>query len=169
METEWQVITYPDKRLRQVAAPVVEITDEMRKMAIAMMDIMHDVKGIGMAAPQVGWSVRILGINLSGARSDGLVFVNPKIVTRSVEECEAYEACLSVPGISGKVKRPKAVSLTAMNLDGEEREFALDGLLARCFLHEFDHIDGVLYIDRLSPAKKISIRGKLRRLGGPEE
>lgn len=169
METEWQVLTYPDKRLRQVAAPVVEITDDMRKMAIALMDIMHDAKGIGLAAPQVGWSVRILAINLSGARSDGLVFVNPKIVTRSVEESEAYEACLSVPGLSGKVKRPKAVSLTAMNLDGEERPFALDGLLARCFLHEYDHLMGTLYIDRLSPAKKLAIRGKLRKLGGPEE
>lgn len=169
METEWKVLTYPDKRLRQVAAPVVEITDDMRRMAIALMDIMHDAKGIGLAAPQIGWSFRILAINLSGARSDGLVFVNPKIIESSVEESEAYEACLSIPGISGKVRRPRAVSLTAMNLDGEERPFALDGLLARCFLHEFDHLDGVLFIDRLSPAKKQAIKGKLRKLGGPEE
>jgi peptide deformylase len=169
MDNVWTVLTYPDKRLRQVAAPVVELTDEIRKMAIALMDIMHDANGIGLAAPQVGWSWRVLAINLSGEKRDGLVFVNPKIVSQSKETNEAYEACLSVPGISGKVTRPTAVSVTAMNLDGEVLPFELDGLLARCFLHEYDHLDGVLFIDRLSVAKKQSIKSKLKRLGGPEE
>lgn len=169
MDDVWTVLTYPDKRLRQVAAPVVELTDEIRKMAIALMDIMHDAKGIGLAAPQVGWSWRVLAINLSGEKRDGLVFVNPKIVSRSEQTNEAFEACLSVPGISGKVVRPRTVSVTAMNLDGQEQSFELDGLLARCFLHEYDHLDGVLFIDRLSVAKKQSIKSKLKRLGGPEE
>lgn len=168
MTNDWTVLLYPDKRLRQVSAPVTEITDDICKMAVALMDIMHDQKGIGLAAPQVGWHVRVLAINLSGKRRDGLVFVNPVIDKRSEATVEAYEACLSVPGISGKVVRPKEVSITATNLDGEVKQFELDGLLARCFLHEHDHLDGVLYIDRLSPAKKESIKNKLRRLGGPE-
>lgn len=168
MDAEWTVLTYPDKRLRQVAAPITEITDDIRKMCIALMDIMHDANGIGLAAPQVGWSVRALAINLSGEKRDGLIFLNPVIDHRSDTTNEAYEACLSVPGISGKVVRPKEVKITAMNLDGDVKPFELDGLLARCFLHEYDHLDGVLFIDRLSPAKKLSIKPKLKRLGGPE-
>lgn len=165
---EWEVLCYPDKRLRIKSEPVTDITDEIRQKGLALMDLMHEMRGIGLAAPQVGWHVQILAINLSGKRQDGLIFLNPKIVSTSKASFAASEMCLSVPGISGKVVRPREVVITSMNFDGELNEFSLNGLLARCFLHEYDHLLGTLFIDKLSPAKKLSIRNKLKRLGGPE-
>ena len=165
---EWEILTYPDKRLRLKSEPITEITDGIKKKGLALMDLMHHARGIGLAAPQVGWHVQILAINLSGKRRDGLIFLNPKIISTSKATFSAGEMCLSVPGITGKVERPREVTVRSMNFDGELNEFTLDGLLARCFLHEYDHLDGKLFIDKLSPAKKLSIRKKLRRLGGPE-
>ncbi|MGD9725941.1 MAG: peptide deformylase [Nitrospira sp.] len=167
-DNTWEVLTYPDNRLRRVSAPIVEFTDDLRKKALALADLMHESHGIGLAAPQVGWHVRLVAINLSGDRRDALLFANPEVIERSKATNEAMEACLSVPGISGKVVRPKEIKIRCMNMDGEINEFELDGMLARCFLHEYDHLDGVLFIDRLSAAKKQSIKSKLRRLGGPE-
>lgn len=161
---EWVVLTYPDQRLRRKSETIVEITDDVRKKGLALMDLMHAVKGIGLAAPQVGWLVRILVINLTGQRRDGLIFLNPEIVEQSKKTFAAEEACLSVPGIFGKVVRPREVVITAMNMDGVLNRFELDGLLARCFLHEYDHLTGTLMIDRFTSAKKFSIRGKLKRL-----
>jgi len=129
---------------------------------------MDETKGIGLAAPQVGWHERVLAINLSGQKRDGLIFLNPVIVQMRGKKFAAHEACLSVPGIAGLVERPSQVVVDAMNMNGEVNRFELDGLLARCFMHEFDHLDGILFIDRLSPAKKQAIKKKLRRLGGPE-
>lgn len=165
---EWEILTYPDKRLRRKSAPVEEITDDIRKKGLALMDLMHEARGIGLAAPQVDWPVRILAINLTGQKRDGLIFVNPEIVSKSKATFAATEMCLSVPGIAGKVVRPREITVKSMNMDGEVNEFNLDGLLARCFLHEYDHLEGMLFIDRLSAAKKQSIKKKLRDLGGPE-
>jgi len=164
----WEILTYPDPRLRKKSEPITEITDEIRKKGLALMDLMHEARGIGLAAPQVNWHVRVLAINLSGQRRDGLIFLNPVIESTSKKTFAASEACLSIPGISGKVERPREIVITAMNMDGELNRFELDGLLARCFLHEYDHLDGRLFIDRLSPAKKAAIQNKLKRLGGPE-
>ncbi len=161
---EWEILTYPDRRLRIKSQPVTEITDDIRRKCLALMDLMHEAKGIGLAAPQVAWHARVLAINLSGQRRDGLIFLNPEIIERSKSTNEAYEACLSVPGISGKVVRPREIKIRCMNTDGETNEFSLDGLPARCFLHEYDHLMGTLFIDRLSPARKHAIKGKLRRL-----
>jgi len=165
---EWEILTYPDKRLRIPSEPVVELTDDTRKKALALADLMHIARGIGLAAPQVGWHVRVLAINLSGQPRDGLIFANPEVIRRSKATFAAKEMCLSVPGVDGKVVRPREIRIRCMNMDGEVNEFNLDGLLARCFLHEMDHLDGVLFIDRLGAAKKIAIRNKLKRLGGPE-
>lgn len=165
---EWEILTYPDKRLRKKSEPIGEITDDIRKKGLALMDLMHEARGIGLAAPQVGWHVRIIAINLSGQKRDGLIFVNPEILETRGKPFSAPEACLSIPGVSGKVKRPREVKIRSMNMDGEVNEFELDGLLARCFLHEYDHLEGMLFIDRLSSAKKQAIKSQLRRLGGPE-
>lgn len=167
-DNSWEVLQYPDKRLRKKSAPVTKVTDDIRRKGLALMDFMHEAKGIGLAAPQVGWHVQILAINLTGQRRDGLIFVNPKILKMSKNTFAAHEMCLSVPGVSGKVVRPREITVECMNFDGDTNEFQLDGLLARCFLHEYDHLDGVLFIDRLSPARKLSIKKHLKRLGGPE-
>ena len=167
-DDEWEVLTYPDKRLRRTSEPIPEFTDEIRKRALALADLMHESRGIGLAAPQVGWPVRLITINLSGNLRDGLIFANPEILEQSKSTFAAHEACLSVPGIAGKVVRAREVKIRATNMDGDVNEFQLDGMLARCFLHELDHLNGVLFIDRLSVAKKQLIKSKLKRLGGPE-
>jgi peptide deformylase len=166
VEGDWEVLTYPDPRLREKSKPIVEITEDIYNRGLALMDLMHEVQGIGISAPQVGWPVRLLAINLTGQRRDGLIFLNPTIESKSKATFAAQEACLSIPNISGKVVRPREVVVKAMNLSGEVNQFELDGLLARCFLHEFDHLTGVLFIDRLGPAQKLSIKSKLKKLRG---
>jgi len=165
---EWEVLTYPDKRLRVQSEPITEVTDDIRRKGLALMDLMHEVRGIGLAAPQVGWPVQIIAINLSGQRRDGLIFVNPKVTKESKAKFAAQEMCLSIPRVTGKVIRSREITATCMNFDGDVNEFHLDGLLARCFLHEYDHLQGILFVDRLSAAKKLTIKKKLRELGGPE-
>lgn len=164
MSIEHTILTYPDPRLRQVSHPVAEITDEIREQALALFPAMYEDSGIGLAAPQVGWHVRIFVVNVTGKPEDELVFVNPEITERSGGMWSFEEGCLSLPGIRGKVKRERAIKLTGTDLDGEPIELEADGLVARCILHEYDHLDGVLFIDRLSPAKRQSIKRKLREL-----
>jgi peptide deformylase len=166
IECKWEILTYPDSRLRKKSKPIIEITEDIRNKALALMDFMHEAQGIGLAAPQVDWHVRILAINLTGQRRDGLIFLNPIIKRKSKATFAAQEACLSIPDISAKVVRPREIVINAMNLDGEVNQFELNGLLARCFLHEYDHLTGVLFIDRVSPIQKLTIKKKLKKLKG---
>ena len=159
-----QILVYPDTRLRAVAAPVDEITPEVRARAEALLPFMAHSGGIGLAAPQVGWSVRLFVANVTGQPEDGIVLVNPKVAETAGGNWSMEEGCLSLPGIHGKVKRPRRVVFHATDLDGEEVELEAEGLVGRCLLHEFDHLDGVLFIDRLSAAKRMAIKRKLRVL-----
>ncbi len=158
------VLVYPDPRLRQKAEPVSEITDELRARARGMFPLMYQENGIGLAAPQVGWGVRLFVVNVSGKPEDELVIVNPEVVEKTGGTWLFEEGCLSLPGIRGKVKREKQIVLHGQDLDGQDISVECDGLVARCILHEYDHLDGVLFIDRLSAAKKQSIKRRLREL-----
>lgn len=159
-----RILTYPDPRLREKAAPVMEITPELRARVEAMFPLMDEAKGIGLAAPQIGWSVRLFVVNVSGNDQDGLALINPEIVEQGGGSWLLEEGCLSLPGIHGKVKRNKRIVVHAQDLDGNEIELEADGMVARCILHEYDHLDGILFIDRLSPAKKQSLKRRLRVL-----
>lgn len=161
---QMKVLQYPDKRLRKSAEPVGEITDDVRSKIQQMFAVMYAQKGIGLAAPQVDWPVRLFVMNVSGAKKDELVLINPEILEERGGTWLIEEACLSVPGISGKVKRSKEIIIKAQSINGEEFTVKATGMIARCMLHEYDHLDGTLFIDRLSPAKKAAIKGKLRRL-----
>jgi peptide deformylase len=167
MEHQDAILVYPDPRLRQKSLPVTEITDELRERAQAMFPVMYADNGIGLAAPQIGWHVRLFVVNVTGDPEhpeQEFVLVNPELVEKRGGLWSMEEGCLSLPGIRGKVKREKEIVIRGVDLDGEEIEIEADGLVARCILHEYDHLDGVLFIDRLSTAKKQSIKRRLREL-----
>ncbi|MCA8921885.1 MAG: peptide deformylase [Planctomycetes bacterium] len=164
MDLQYTILTYPDPQLRQISQPVEEITDEVREKTLALFPAMYADNGIGLAAPQVGWHARVFVVNVTGKPEDELAFINPEITERSGGLWSFEEGCLSLPGIRGKVKRERKITLKGTDLEGKPIELSADGLVARCILHEFDHLDGILFIDRLSPAKRQSIKRRLREL-----
>jgi len=157
--------TYGSGVLRSENEPVEEFGDELSEFLLQMVETMLIEDGVGLAAPQVGVSRRIAVINPEPENEKTLIrMVNPKIVSFSDETESVEEGCLSVPGIRGNVIRPVAVEVTYLDEKGSERRLQADGLLARIIQHELDHLEGVLFIDRLSIAKKMLIKSKLRSL-----
>jgi len=159
-----QILEYPDPRLRLKAEPIGEITEEIKARAREMFYLMDQYGGIGLAAPQIGWGVRLFIVNVTGGAEDNLVLINPEVLEKGGGSWVQEEGCLSFPGFTGKVKREKNVLVRATSLEGKQYDVQADGLVGRCILHEMDHLDGVLLIDRFSPAKKQSIKGKLKGL-----
>lgn len=157
---------YGDPVLRQVAQPVAEVTPELRQLALDMLDTMYDAPGIGLAAPQIGASIRLIVVDLSekeGERAP-FVFFNPEIIPET-EPCWAEEGCLSVPNIYAQVHRPEVITVKALGLDGQPFELkGVDGLFARCIQHEIDHLNGVLFVDKLRPADRILYESKLKKM-----
>lgn len=154
--------------LREEAAPIEEVTDELRRLARDMFDTMYQAEGIGLAAPQVGVSQRILVMDVTSEDESRHVhvLVNPIITESSRETDKAAEGCLSIPGLEEKVTRPVHVTVEATSLDGDPVHIEAAGLLARALQHEIDHLDGVLFIDRLSPLKRGMVLKKWRKSRG---
>lgn len=141
-----QIRTKGDPVLRQKAQEVREITPTIIKLLNEMAETMYDAPGVGLAAPQVGISKRLVVIDVQDER--GLLkLINPKITARSGKET-ALEGCLSFPGIAGEVERAAAVTVEALDETGQKITFTATGLLARACQHEFDHLDGILFVDR---------------------
>lgn len=159
-----KVRTYPDPVLAAKAAPVTEITDEIRTLAADMIETMYADKGIGLAAPQVGESIRLITVDLSGPdkREDPHVFVNP-VLTNLEGEVESEEGCLSVVGYRTTVTRAERLHLSATDLDGNPVEMDADDLMAICLQHEVDHLNGVLFIDKISKLKRTLYERKLKK------
>ena len=158
------ILKYPDPRLEQPCTPVERFDDQLRELAEAMIETMHAAPGIGLAAPQVGRTERITVIDLSvGTEPDELlVLVNPIVVDASGEVREE-EGCLSFPDLSLIVPRPERVVVKALDLQGEPLSIEADDLLARCLHHEIDHLDGVLFLERVSPLKRDLARRKINK------
>ena len=158
------IITYPHPVLAKKAAPVTEITDEIRALAAEMLEIMYKDKGIGLAAPQVAESIRLITVDLSGPdkREDPLVFVNP-VLSNLEGTVESEEGCLSVVGYRTTVRRAERLHLSATDLDGNSVEMDADDLMAICLQHEVDHLDGVLFIDKISKLKRTLYERKLKK------
>lgn len=135
-----------DSILRKVARPVKEVNDKIRTHLADMLDTMYEQNGIGLAGPQVGLLRRLVVIDVG---EGPLQLVNPEILSRSKEECLDVEGCLSIPGFNGTVSRPLRVRARYLDENGECREMEAEGLLARCLCHEIDHLDGVLFRDRV--------------------
>ncbi|HEY8492853.1 MAG TPA: peptide deformylase [Myxococcota bacterium] len=151
------VLQFPDPRLRRRCEPVEKITDELRQLAADMIETMYDEPGIGLAAPQVGVPLRLVVVDTEwteeGSERSPLVLVNPEIVLRE-GKITWTEGCLSVPDFTADVERAERVVLRATDLDGNEIREDATGLRAVCFQHELDHLDGVLFIDRISRLKR---------------
>ncbi len=154
---------YPAKVLGGSAQPVEKIDDSIRRLVMKMTDIMIEQKGIGLAAPQAGVPLRLFIISIDGSRENVRVYVNPTVKPEgSLEQNE--EGCLSVPGIYTKIKRYSRASVTATDLDGKLFSEQAEGLYARALQHEFDHIEGVTIVNRLSTTARIANRKQLKKL-----
>ena len=166
------ILEVPDPRLRQVCAPVEQVDDAVRAIAADMLDTMYDAHGIGLAGSQVGIMRRIMVIDLQEreteeeepapeARRNPHVFVNPELTWVSEELSSYNEGCLSIPEQYAEVTRPERCRATWLDLDGNAQEGEFDGLMATCFQHEVDHLNGVLFIDHISRLKRSMLLKKL--------
>jgi peptide deformylase len=159
------ILTAPDPRLKLVAKPVDKVDTKMRRLMDDMLDTMYQSIGIGLAAPQVGVSQRVIVIDVAreGEKPKPMRIANPEIIWRSEETTVANEGCLSVPEHYADVSRAAAIKLRYLDHENEIREIDADGLLATCLQHEIDHLDGVLFVDHLSALKRGMILRKLTK------
>ncbi len=155
------IVIYPDPVLRQKAKPVKEINAEVCKKVEKMMELMHEARGVGLAAPQVGWPVRLFIIDTDGSSHGEKVFINPTIIEEE-GELNKEEGCLSFPGITSKIIRAQRIKAQAYNLKGQLLEIVVEGLTARAWQHELDHLNGELFIDKMSPSNRLAISQQLK-------
>ena len=155
-----QVLHIPDERLRKVAKPVEEVNAEIQRIVDDMFETMYAEEGIGLAATQVDIHQRIIVIDVSENRDERLVLINPELLEKS-GETGIEEGCLSIPGFRALVPRKEKVTIKALDRHGKEFTLDADGLLAICIQHEIDHLNGILFVDYLSPLKRQRIKEKL--------
>jgi peptide deformylase len=156
------ILEYPDPRLRKVAVPVAAVTPDVQKLVRDMAETMYSAPGVGLAATQVDVHKRVIVVDVSDARNDLRVFINPEILSAEGEvECE--EGCLSVPGYYDKVVRAEKITVRAQNERGESFELSTDGMLAVCVQHEMDHLIGKVFVDYLSPLKRARLATRLKK------
>lgn len=156
------VLKYPDPRLHKVATKVERVDEEVRRLISDMAETMYAAPGIGLAATQVDVHRRIIVIDISDTRDELRTFINPEILEKS-GEAEWEEGCLSVPGIYEKVQRAQKVRVRALDARGEPYTLEAEDLLAVCIQHEIDHLDGKIFIERLSRLKQQRILSKLKK------
>jgi peptide deformylase len=168
-----EVLHFPDPRLKAISKPVSAVDEEMRKLALEMLEVMYDEPGIGLAAPQVGHAIRLVVMDTEwsedGAERNPTVVVNPEI---ELHEGKVVweEGCLSVPDFTADVERSERVVVRYQNLEGEEVTEDVSGLRAVCFQHEIDHLDGRLFIDRISRLKRgLYVKRRKKQLRYAEE
>ena len=154
---------YPDRVLRKKCRPVEEVNDEVVERARRMLEFMYESEGLGLAAPQVGWSDRIVIVDVEGSKQGERIFLNPRLVRRE-GHMEQEEGCLSLPGVRLNVPRAEEMTVAAYTLAGERVELEVEGLGSAVWQHELDHLNGVLIIDKVPPTSLISIREQLKKL-----
>ncbi len=155
------ILRYPDPRLHQLAKPVDAFDERLRTLVSDMAETMYAAPGVGLAATQVDVHQRVIVIDVSDARDQLQVFVNPEIVGASDDSKVYEEGCLSVPGFYEEVERPDRVRVRAFDVHGKSFELEADGLLAVCLQHEIDHLNGRVFVQYLSRLKQSRIRSKL--------
>jgi len=157
------VLSFPDDRLRTKATNVAEVNDEIRSIVDNMFETMYEEKGVGLAATQVNIHQRIVVIDVSEDKTTPLVLINPEITIKSEETLINEEGCLSVPGCYAKVDRHAQVTVKALDRSGNEFTLDADELLSICIQHELDHLQGILFVDYLSPLKRQRFKTKLEK------
>jgi peptide deformylase len=160
-----RIVKYPHPALRHTSKPLRRVDGDLKDIVREMFDLMYAQKGVGLAANQVDLPYRFFIINTEGDPEKGqeFVFLNPEITKRN-GTAEAEEGCLSFPEIYAPVKRSEKIVISAYNLEAEEVSYQLNGLMARAAQHEYDHLDGVLFIDRLTPTGLLSVKQALSDL-----
>ena len=157
---------YGSEVLRRPADPVDDIDDEVRALVRDMFETMYDAKGVGLAAPQVGISRRVIVLDVAeeSDESNPVALVNPRLASWAKKKDKQTEGCLSIPGVEAVVQRPVSVVVDGTDPEGQGVRLEAEGLFARALQHEIDHLDGVLFVDRLSPLKRQLLLKKWRKL-----
>ena len=158
-----KVLLYPDPRLRKTAEPVRTFDDELKDLVARMFVLMREEQGVGLAAPQVGVSLRLFVANHTGKPEDDRVAINPTLTDADGNEA-GEEGCLSLPKIRAEIDRFQSLTLTAQDVNGQAYEATASGFEARVWQHEFDHLNGVMIIDRMPFSAKMAARKQLRQL-----
>ena len=159
------ILKYGAAPLRETSRPVEKFDGELEKLAADMFETMYAAPGVGLAAPQVGVNIRLIVIDLSAGKEPDkkIVLCNPRIIASDGKQ-DGEEGCLSVPEFMEHVTRPMKVAVEAQNIKGESFLFEGEELLARAICHEIDHLNGVMFVDLLSPLKRALLRGKIKKL-----
>ena len=157
-----QILKMGDEVLRRNCLPIEQIDENLRVLISEMFITLKKSNGIGLAAPQVGYNFRLFIVKLDDM--DGMTFINPQIIQTSEAVCTMEEGCLSIPKIYEKVIRPKEITLQYMDIDGRKQLLTAGGLLARVIQHENDHLNGVLFLDRIDDAKKEKAIAKFEKI-----
>lgn len=152
-----EIIEMPDERLREHSSPVTVFDEALKEQVSDLFDTLQDTGGIGLCAPQIGIAQRIILVHVPDDGYGARLYINPEILSKSTPRF-VEESCLSVPGIEGNVVRATRLKVRAQNLQGESFELNVDGMHAVCVQHELDHLEGVLFIDRLSWFKKLRLK-----------
>lgn len=158
------IVCFPEEVLSAKAVPVAEVTDTIRTLAADMAETMYKAPGVGLAAPQIGQSIRMVVIDVTEDKTNLLTMINPVITATNDELALGEEGCLSLPGIYEKVKRHTQVTVEYTDLNNQRQSLEADGLLAICIQHELDHLDGVVFVDHLSRLKRDRACHKLFKL-----
>lgn len=158
----------PHPVLKKIAEPVTDgVTGDLRRLMDDMLETMYATSGIGLAAPQVGVSKRVLVMDIEqpeeGGRGNPRFFINPEITWSSDEQNTYNEGCLSLPGQYAEIERPEKIRVSFLDYDGKKQEIEADGLLATCLQHEMDHLNGILFVDHLSTLKKDMVMRRLKK------
>ncbi|KEG21211.1 peptide deformylase [Bartonella bacilliformis] len=159
------LVILPDPILREISKPIEHIDSTIQKLADDMLETMYNAQGIGLAAIQIGIPLRMLVIDIVGPDipKDPLIVINPEILWLSNERNICKEGCLSIPGYSAKVERPKRLCIRYRNREGKQKEIEADNILATCLQHEIDHLNGCLFIDHLSKIKRNMVIRKFEK------
>jgi peptide deformylase len=158
------ILHYPAPVLRERAAPVDSVNDEIKTLARRMIELMNEADGLGLAAPQVGVALRIFVAQVKADHEPVRVYINPELSSHASDIESREEGCLSLPGVNVHVRRPVGATINAIGLDGKPFSLTSDGLLARVWQHEIDHLDGILIIDKMNPMDRLANRKPIKEL-----
>ena len=166
-----KILLYPDSLLLRISSRIEKFDENLASLSRNLIDTMYEADGVGLAAPQLGINKRIFVMDCSGEDEDKdcKIVINPEIEHESEELGSYKEGCLSIPGITEEISRPKIIKVVYQDLNGDLQRHSYDGLWSTCFQHELDHLNGKLFIDHLRPMKKILVKNKMKKSSKKEK